>query len=722
MREVITKGIRWSLGSQQKARTERLPNFEKFNSYTLKVIMSFLNTKDLACLLLVNKFLSRFAARMLRYSSDDKVSFDESNLSESQAKELSGILNKIFIPTPFLIFKLKKLSTGFSKAETYILDVFDKRYGASIEKYFIKISDTEEISREILINYLTGSSGVGPRVEYFEFSPKKIFMTKFIDASCWFDTIRKMSKFKQLAEEIKFMHKELAFNFPENFKANLQFQSHLKQGLGSLPPSTGEQFLSVQNIYHAFRLLDSILLEFDKDKRQLCLCDFNPNNILYDKERFWFIDWELAQIENPYVDISTLATFLKLKWSDELFFLSCYLDRESTELEKAIYLVTKLKACLRIAVASFGDIESSQVVMKGIADQFSSLSPYSEISLEEQFSWSRSSLPLKVGISMIKEAYKIMSSKPYRNAVEVLSLTSSEKYLKFLDLMRLGSPRLFYVKDVKNNAERIGKGGSKSWLLAAICLLIFVLSVYKKDNGPITVMNLIILTSLLMVFWFMKGSARSGSMFFKNKLIREQNLHAVKKIGRLIFIAGHQGVGKTTLIKSLVFQREDIVYAVPYTTRKPKTGEIEGVDRIFLDEKTLRSDKDVLLIDCSGYHSGVRLSEIIKIVKSGRDAVVDIGHVALSKVIDYLNSFSNRMEVIKILILPESKRGDEFKHESMSTETSTFFRSASIHPSIRFNQYDYVVVNKFGKVKETVSEIMGLLRKSDDSYISDYKQ
>ncbi len=54
----------------------------------------------------------------------------------------------------------------------------------------------------------------------------------------------------------------------------------------------------------------------------------------------------------------------------------------------------------------------------------------------------------------------------------------------------------------------------------------------------------------------------------------------------LFIIAAASGAGKTTLVKALLNKDKDLQASVSHTTRKPRPGEVNGVDYHFVDEST----------------------------------------------------------------------------------------------------------------------------------------
>ena len=52
--------------------------------------------------------------------------------------------------------------------------------------------------------------------------------------------------------------------------------------------------------------------------------------------------------------------------------------------------------------------------------------------------------------------------------------------------------------------------------------------------------------------------------------------------GKLFVISGASGVGKSTVLKRVMEQREDLTFSVSATTRLPRPGEVDGVSYYFI--------------------------------------------------------------------------------------------------------------------------------------------
>jgi len=67
--------------------------------------------------------------------------------------------------------------------------------------------------------------------------------------------------------------------------------------------------------------------------------------------------------------------------------------------------------------------------------------------------------------------------------------------------------------------------------------------------------------------------------------------------GKLFVISGASGVGKSTVLASVMNSRKDLTFSVSATTRSPRPGETEGVSYYFVSKQTFLDmiEKDAFL-------------------------------------------------------------------------------------------------------------------------------
>lgn len=86
---------------------------------------------------------------------------------------------------------------------------------------------------------------------------------------------------------------------------------------------------------------------------------FKPDNILYDGERIWLIDWEAAFLNDRYADLAVLANMLVNNHSEEAAFLQAYFGQPPDPYQSARFFLMQQIAHLFYAfaflfVGSFG--------------------------------------------------------------------------------------------------------------------------------------------------------------------------------------------------------------------------------------------------------------------------------------------------------------------------------------------------------------------------------
>jgi guanylate kinase len=95
-----------------------------------------------------------------------------------------------------------------------------------------------------------------------------------------------------------------------------------------------------------------------------------------------------------------------------------------------------------------------------------------------------------------------------------------------------------------------------------------------------------------------------------------------------VVLAAPSGTGKTTLAHRLVGHSPDYVFSISATTRRPRTGEIDGVDYHFVDrtrfEEMVEEDELVEWAEVHGRLYGTPRAELERAAARGVHVVLDI--------------------------------------------------------------------------------------------------
>ena len=171
-------------------------------------------------------------------------------------------------------------------------------------------------------------------------------------------------------------------------------------------------------------------------------------------------------------------------------------------------------------------------------------------------------------------------------------------------------------------------------------------------------------------------------------------IEELQKQGRIIVVSGPSGVGKTTLVETMLEHSSSIVRSVSATTRLPRSGETDGVDYHFLPKSEFeRLIEQNGLVEWTKYgenYYGTLKSTLESTIKAGKDImlIIDVdGAIQLKKL-----GFS----CLLIFILPPSVQILRQRLEERKTETESELNERLERAKAEFDlvaYYDYFVVN-----------------------------
>lgn len=181
------------------------------------------------------------------------------------------------------------------------------------------------------------------------------------------------------------------------------------------------------------------------------------------------------------------------------------------------------------------------------------------------------------------------------------------------------------------------------------------------------------------------------------------------KRGLLIVLSGPSGVGKGTIRKAM-FEKENhnFSYSISMTTRKPREGEVDGVDYYFVSKeeflKRIEEGKFLEHAEFVGNYYGTPLDKVNEQLDLGKEVVLEIdvaGAMQVKKLVP---------DSVLIFILPPSKEALYERLKGRGTETEEVIKkrieTANKELLIAEN-YDYAVINN--TVDKAVDEIIEII-------------
>ena len=106
--------------------------------------------------------------------------------------------------------------------------------------------------------------------------------------------------------------------------------------------------------------------------------------------------------------------------------------------------------------------------------------------------------------------------------------------------------------------------------------------------------------------------------------------------GKLFAISGPSGVGKNTVLNSVVQQRERVQYSISATSRPMRPGEVDGKSYYFVSrtrfEELIANDALLEYAEYVGNYYGTPLQPIREAIENGVDVVMDVEVVGALKI------------------------------------------------------------------------------------------
>ena len=179
-----------------------------------------------------------------------------------------------------------------------------------------------------------------------------------------------------------------------------------------------------------------------------------------------------------------------------------------------------------------------------------------------------------------------------------------------------------------------------------------------------------------------------------------------RKSGKLLVVSGPSGVGKSTITNQLRTDNRFWI-SVSVTTRSIRTGEVDGIDYIFVDDnefnQMIKDNQFLEWADFAGSKYGTPKKAVDEALQNGKNVILEIELSGARQV------RNNSKDAILIFIEPPSweELTNRLINRGTESEQSTQARlDRAKEELLAAAEFDYVVVNH--RVEQSVAELVSL--------------
>jgi guanylate kinase len=192
------------------------------------------------------------------------------------------------------------------------------------------------------------------------------------------------------------------------------------------------------------------------------------------------------------------------------------------------------------------------------------------------------------------------------------------------------------------------------------------------------------------------------------------------KDGIVVVLSSPSGAGKTTLVKKIALENNYKI-SISYTTRKPRTDEVNGKDYFFTSEEefeNLIKNKEFLeYAKVFENYYGSSKSQVFENLNKGENVIFDIDWQGTEQIKKQKLNY----KIVTFFILPPSKSElfNRLKNRDMKDKNIVEKRMKQFNEDIKhWENYDFVVIND--DLEKCYNEIIRFINKKIENLDSNY--
>ncbi len=184
----------------------------------------------------------------------------------------------------------------------------------------------------------------------------------------------------------------------------------------------------------------------------------------------------------------------------------------------------------------------------------------------------------------------------------------------------------------------------------------------------------------------------------------------VSSEGILTVLSAPSGAGKTSLCRAAVERLPRLTHSISYTTRPPRSGEVDGRDYFFVDstvfERMAEKGEFLEWAPVHGHFYGTSKRGVREIQAAGSDVILDVDAGGAQK----LMALEDLKAVFVFVLTPSfAELEKRLRGRASDSEEEIARRLQQARKEIaQFEKYDYLVMND--RFEEALEDLLSILR------------
>ena len=231
---------------------------------------------------------------------------------------------------------IKEMTAGLSSALVYKIVVNKNPY---LLRIITRTDAMGDPTLQFACMKVASEAGIAPRILYLNIEDR-ISITDFIESQ---PLHVKEARIK-LAKLLSDLHSLPPFPKLVNYKDVINGYVNKFMEAKILPESITEE------LFKQYKRISDVYPNDDNDLVS-CHNDLKPENIIFDGERVWLIDWEAAFLNDRFVDLAVVGNFVVMNDEDEVDYLRSYFKEDIDEYRHAkFFLASQMMHMFYISV------------------------------------------------------------------------------------------------------------------------------------------------------------------------------------------------------------------------------------------------------------------------------------------------------------------------------------------------------------------------------------